>query len=341
MVACVAVRESLCAEWPSPNEARFFCGQVDNGHPSPLAPATDFAHLQLNFRSDVDLPQPPAMSCTSEDSCADSRQRFRTASSVGMPISPWSPFTGERTFGAPSLDTSIYAPPQCITPFVQPEYFTGFEEPWSSFIYPDGAVYFGGEVWGFEEHLPAADFAPTEQAQCLPEPDIAPIAAEEPPQAREEEEAQPAATSSGEPRTTVMLRNLPSGFTRITLTDFLDSQGFAGRYDFAYLPVNFDTLSSLSHAFVNMVAPADAERLRKHLEGFREWATPSDCVCQVVWNDKHQGLTALVERYRNSPVMHQSVPEDCKPIILKDGSPLQFPSPTQKIKPPKIFKGRA
>merc|ERR1719464_1745907 len=45
--------------------------------------------------------------------------------------------------------------------------------------------------------------------------------------------------------TTVMLRNLPIGLTRSTLLDLLDSQGFAGKYDFAYLPVNFDTLVSL------------------------------------------------------------------------------------------------
>jgi len=62
-----------------------------------------------------------------------------------------------------------------------------------------------------------------------------------------------------------MLRNLPSGFTRRKLLKFLDAQGFAGRYDFAYLPISFETMTSLTHAFINMVSLADADRLRNHL----------------------------------------------------------------------------
>merc|ERR1719210_23307 len=142
------------------------------------------------------------------------------------------------------------------------------------------------------------------------------------------------------PRTTVMLRNLPSGFTRRTLLEFLDAQGFAGRYDFAYIPFSFDTMTSLTHAFVNMVGPADADRLRDHLEGFSGWETPSDSVCHVLWNEKGQGLSELVERYRNSPVMHSGIPEECKPIIFTNGVATRFPPPTQKIKPPKASKSK-
>merc|ERR1712137_1004884 len=130
-------------------------------------------------------------------------------------------------------------------------------------------------------------------------------------------------------------------FTCRMLFDLLDSRGFAGRYDFAYLPVNFETLTCLSHAFVNMVSPVDAESLREQLDGFSDWATPSDSVCEVVWNDKHQGLAALVDRYRNSPVMHPDVPEECKPILLSGGRRIQFPPPTQRVKSPKISKKRA
>jgi len=120
----------------------------------------------------------------------------------------------------------------------------------------------------------------------------------------------------------------------------LDAQGFAGRYDFAYLPFSFETMTSLTHAFVNMVGPADADRLRDHLEGFSSWGTPSDSVCSVVWNDKSQGLSELVERYRNSPVMHEGIPEECKPVIFRNGKTVKFPAPTQKIKAPKGCKSR-
>merc|ERR1712113_579562 len=114
-----------------------------------------------------------------------------------------------------------------------------------------------------------------------------------------------AAVGSSEPRTTVMLRDLPGGFTRRKLLDFLDSQGFAGRYDFAYLPVSFETRTSLTHAFVNMVSPEDAKSLYEHLEGFSNWDAPSDSVCHVVWNDKYQGLSELIEPFLHGDLQRQ------------------------------------
>jgi len=139
--------------------------------------------------------------------------------------------------------------------------------------------------------------------------------------------------------TTVMLRNLPDGMTHGKLLELLDSQGFAGRYDFAYLPVAFDTLAAMDFAFVNMVTPEDAQSVHAHFEGFI-WGA-SSTACRVVWNDKQQGLTALVERYRNSPVMHESVPQECKPILFSGGRRVPFPPPTQKVKAPKNLKGKA
>lgn len=141
-------------------------------------------------------------------------------------------------------------------------------------------------------------------------------------------------------RTTVMLRNLPPAFTRTALLQMLDSEGFAGTYDFAYLPFDFETLASLNHAFVNFSSAADADRCHEHFEGFATWPMLSQNICTVAWNDRQQGLAALVERYRNSPVMHDSVPEDCKPMIILSGARTQFPPPTQKIKAPKIMKGK-
>lgn len=146
-------------------------------------------------------------------------------------------------------------------------------------------------------------------------------------------------TAWDSPKTTAMLRNLPSGFSRDKLTRLLDSQGFAGTYDFAYLPFDFETLSPLTHAFVNFALGADAERCHEHFEGFTSWPEHSDAVCGVAWNDRQQGLPSLVERYRNSPVMHESVPEECKPMIIIGGQRAPFPPPTQRLKAPKIKGG--
>mmetsp|Transcript_49674 Transcript_49674/g.91709 ORF Transcript_49674/g.91709 Transcript_49674/m.91709 type:complete len:276 (+) Transcript_49674:2-829(+) len=147
-----------------------------------------------------------------------------------------------------------------------------------------------------------------------------------------------AQTVSG-PRTTVMLRNIPEGYTRKMLMDLLDTEGFAGKYDFLYLPFDFSTFTCLNHAFVNFVTPTDAEQVRAKLSGRKRWAATSENLCSVDWNDRQQGLAPLVERYRNSPVMHESVPEECKPVLLTGGRMLPFPAPTQHIKAPKIRKG--
>merc|ERR1740129_2591819 len=121
------------------------------------------------------------------------------------------------------------------------------------------------------------------------------------------------------------------------LLELLDSQGFAGRYDFAYLPVAFDTLVVMDFAFVNMATPEDAQSIHSHFEGFT-WGGSSSAACHVVWNDKQQGLPALKERYRNSPVMHDCVPDQFKPIIIMDGKRRAFPLPSQKVKAPKNFR---
>merc|ERR1711957_1160484 len=42
-------------------------------------------------------------------------------------------------------------------------------------------------------------------------------------------------------------------------------------------------------------------------------------VVEVVWSSPHQGLTILIERYRNARVMHPSVPDLYKPALFQNG----------------------
>jgi hypothetical protein len=137
-----------------------------------------------------------------------------------------------------------------------------------------------------------------------------------------------------------MVRNLPDGLTRDNLKRLLDIRGLAGRYNFLYMPFDFDSLANLKHAFVNMVSPADVERIWALFEGFSGWPVPSSNRCGLAWNNKQQGLDDLIDRYRNSPVMHRSVLDQCKPLLLHDGIPVPFPPPTQPLKPPKFRKNK-
>eukprot|EP00928_Gymnodinium_smaydae_P064224 TRINITY_DN47620_c0_g1_i1.p1 TRINITY_DN47620_c0_g1~~TRINITY_DN47620_c0_g1_i1.p1 ORF type:complete len:393 (-),score=86.41 TRINITY_DN47620_c0_g1_i1:32-1210(-) len=134
--------------------------------------------------------------------------------------------------------------------------------------------------------------------------------------------------------TTVMLRNLPNCYSRRKLLELLDGEGFARTYDFAYSPVDFSSQAGLGYAFVNFMHPDDAERCRVHFDGFSKWDVESDKVCSVMWAGPHQGLHQHIERYRNSPVMHESVPDEWKPAVFVDGSRIQFPPPTQPVRKP-------
>merc|ERR1719487_189195 len=137
--------------------------------------------------------------------------------------------------------------------------------------------------------------------------------------------------------TTVMVRNIPNNYNRTMLLDLLDSLGFSGRYDFVYLPMDFRRNANLGYAFVNGVTSQDAEQIMQYLNNFTRWACASDKVCQTSWGEPLQGLDAHVERFRNSPVRHPSIPEEFQPLLFVNGVPTSLPPPTKRIRAPAFF----
>jgi len=144
-----------------------------------------------------------------------------------------------------------------------------------------------------------------------------------------------------EQNTTVILRNLPNNYTRDMLVNLLDSQGFSQKYDFVYIPMDFSSQAGLGYAFVNLVSPRDALSFWEHFEGFRKWCVTSEKVGAMNWSSPIQGFEAYVQRYRNSPVMHEAVPDGWKPAIYFQGKRIVFPRPTKSIKAPKMRSNRA
>lgn len=136
--------------------------------------------------------------------------------------------------------------------------------------------------------------------------------------------------------TTVVLRNLPNQLTRKMLLDLLEDEGMGGSFDFVYLPVDFSSNTCLGHAFVNFVSASDAARCWQVFKGFKEWDAPVANVCDVQWSDPRQGIEALIEHYRNSPVMHTSILDEWKPAVFDGGMRIPFPVPTKPIKAPKL-----
>lgn len=134
--------------------------------------------------------------------------------------------------------------------------------------------------------------------------------------------------------TSVMMRNIPNNYTRAMLLELLAREGFGSTFDFLYLPIDLKKRSGLGYAFINFICQDIAEHFCQHFSGFRRWAATSQKICQVTWSDYIQGFHAHVERYRNSAIMHESVPEDCKPMIFQNGLQLPFPAPTKAIPEP-------
>lgn len=136
--------------------------------------------------------------------------------------------------------------------------------------------------------------------------------------------------------TTAILRNLPDDYTRSMLVDTLNSNGFFSRFDFLYLPMNFGTNTSFGYAFINFVTCDDAQRFMTDFPGFSHWSVPSSNRAHVEWSDGRQGLEEQIDRYRNSAMMHASVVDEARPILLRDGVRVSFPAPTLALKPLRV-----
>merc|ERR1712060_314189 len=142
-------------------------------------------------------------------------------------------------------------------------------------------------------------------------------------------------------RTTVMLRNLPNDYTRDMLLELLDEHGFKKEYDFVYLPMDFKRKAGLGYGFVNMVTNEVATRAFDTLQGFSGWERLCSAkVLEVAWGHPLQGLAPHVERYRNSPVMHEDVPDEFRPLLFKNGERIAFPPPTRKLRAPRVKGGK-
>jgi len=140
----------------------------------------------------------------------------------------------------------------------------------------------------------------------------------------------------GDERTTIMLRNIPNAYSPSMLVELLELSGFRCKFDFVYLPIDFRTGVNLGYAFVNLASNIDAQQVIDCFHGFHDWACESQKVCEVSWANPHQGLADHVERYRNSPVMHDHMPDEYKPRLYVNGLRIPFPEPTKRIRPPRV-----
>jgi len=145
-------------------------------------------------------------------------------------------------------------------------------------------------------------------------------------------------TPSDFPQTSLLIRNLPDGFTRSMLMDVLGAHGLAVCVDFLYVPGDLKNKTHYGYAFLNFTTPDAADDCLVKLNGFRDWGVPSECICETSRRTNRQGLDAHVEWYRNSRIMHASVDDEYKPAVFRNGSRVPFPPPTKSFRAPRLRK---
>eukprot|EP00928_Gymnodinium_smaydae_P034367 TRINITY_DN24371_c0_g2_i1.p1 TRINITY_DN24371_c0_g2~~TRINITY_DN24371_c0_g2_i1.p1 ORF type:complete len:322 (-),score=40.14 TRINITY_DN24371_c0_g2_i1:361-1233(-) len=145
--------------------------------------------------------------------------------------------------------------------------------------------------------------------------------------AREFFKAKSGETHDAEKRTTVLMRNIPRGYTSTKLMRTIDEEGFSGLYDFLYVPMVMNRRCALGYAVVNLVDPYYAKRFMTVFEGHSRWCTMSRNVCHIVWAEQLQGLQAHIAHFRNATVMGHRIPHECKPRLFENGTEIDFPPP--------------
>jgi len=141
-------------------------------------------------------------------------------------------------------------------------------------------------------------------------------------------------------RTTVMMRHVPNNLTRDQLIQLLNDEGLENCYNLVYLPIDFKSRAGLGYAFIDFLDNTKAESFFHRFQGFSGWIMQSDKVCDVTWSAALQGIHDHVKRYRNSPVMHETVSDEFRPVLFKDGERVAFPEPTKRIRAPRQWPRR-
>jgi hypothetical protein len=136
--------------------------------------------------------------------------------------------------------------------------------------------------------------------------------------------------------TTLTVKHLPPQLSQETLLVFLKTLGL-GSLDFLYAPSNFRKCMLFGYCFLNFVDHGSACSAMRVLRA-AHWPGASDRKVQVAWSETYQGLEAQIERYRNCPVMHKSVPDAYKPMLFSREQRVSFPAPTEVIQLPRNMK---
>lgn len=118
--------------------------------------------------------------------------------------------------------------------------------------------------------------------------------------------------------TTVMMRNLPNKYTQQMLLEKLHELGFAGTFDFLYLPIDRETSANKGYCFINFTEPYYAWMLKTSCEGQKMGRFNSSKEVSVV-PASLQGFEANYAHYSNTNVNRGD--PTARPLFLREPDP--------------------
>jgi len=113
---------------------------------------------------------------------------------------------------------------------------------------------------------------------------------------------------------TIMLRNIPNKYSQHALCGELNTEGYAGLYDFLYLPIDMDTNANKGYAFINFVDPRAAWLFKCQFDDCKMSRFNSSKVVKVV-PAALQGLEANYAHYSTARVSRGD--PKARPLFLR------------------------
>lgn len=116
-----------------------------------------------------------------------------------------------------------------------------------------------------------------------------------------------------ESRTTLMIKNIPNKYTKRMMMEEFDRK-FKLRYDFFYLPIDFQNQCNVGYAFINFVSPSHIREffLEFHNKKWRKFNSSKICAISYA---RIQGKEDCIRHFENS-ALQQKKDAKLKPYIL-------------------------
>ena len=105
-------------------------------------------------------------------------------------------------------------------------------------------------------------------------------------------------------KTTLMIKNIPNKYSKQLLLEEINAR-FAGKYDFFYLPMDFQNNCNLGYAFINFVCLKAIRDFYQQFHGQKWNQFNSDKICQIKYA-RIQGKEEFEEHLKESTTMKHS-----------------------------------